>query len=99
MLIKGSLLLVFIIILLNNIKIECGIIQCYSCSDCGDSILTNENIIQTTKDEDQCIKTIIRTGINSEGQKIINRGASSQCRPYSSELVSIDCCQSDFCNK
>ncbi|CAF1077081.1 unnamed protein product [Rotaria sp. Silwood1] len=98
MMMKGSLLLVFGIILLNCIINECRIIQCYSCSDCANSVLKDVNIIQTTNDKDQCIKTTILTGTNRDSDKQVNRGASSQCQPYSSEQISIYCCQSDFCN-
>ncbi|CAF2980700.1 unnamed protein product [Rotaria sp. Silwood2] len=80
---KGSLLLVSGIILLNY---------------CANSTLKDVNIIQTTKDEDQCIKTTIVTGINLESGKLINRGASSRCQSYSSKQISIICCQLDYCN-
>ncbi|CAF3361708.1 unnamed protein product [Rotaria socialis] len=98
MLMKGSLTLIFAIILLNCVKNECLTIQCYSCSDCGNSTLSKLATITTSNDDHQCIKTMITTGENPKSQQLINRGASTQCRTFRSGQVSIFCCHSDLCN-
>ncbi|CAF1014565.1 unnamed protein product [Rotaria magnacalcarata] len=98
MLMKGSLTLIFAIILLNCVKNECATSQCYSCSNCGNSTLSNMAIITTSNDAHQCIKIMIATGENPQTQQLINRGASTQCRPFRSGQVSILCCHSNLCN-
>ncbi|UJR13541.1 hypothetical protein I4U23_000555 [Adineta vaga] len=78
---------------------QCREVRCFSCSDCANSTLAlQKNFITTTRDSDQCMKTTIVTSGSGQGQRLINRGASSNCAQYSSEHVSIYCCNTDFCN-
>ncbi|CAF1010352.1 unnamed protein product [Adineta steineri] len=99
MLMKGSLFLFFTILFLQCMNIECQKVQCYSCSDCANSTLLSQmDSIVTTDNNDQCIKTTIFTGGYNQGYKIISRGASSNCVPYTNNYISIFCCKNNFCN-
>ncbi|CAF1623265.1 unnamed protein product [Adineta ricciae] len=88
MLMKGSLLFLCTILLLNCMEFECRAIRCFSCSDCANSTLAaNDNFITTTRDTDRCMKTTILTSKSGQRQQLISRGASSNCAQTINHII------------